>query len=117
VRYAEERGFQSDRRFAASWIRGMMRRGGRSRSYLQAGLVTRGIAREVVADALDEYEQEHPGCFVGALQEQAERVLRQVASSSGPPDYHTLTRRQQRTVISRLMRRGFSMNEIQRHFA
>jgi regulatory protein len=106
----QEAGWQDDRRAAESWVRSMMRGSGRSRAYLLAGLAERGHTRDVAAGAVQAYEEEHPGCFGRALQTQMDKIVRSIGSEK------QLTERQRKTVISRLMRRGFSTTEIQQHF-
>jgi regulatory protein len=115
TRTLEDRGYQDDRRFAESWLRSVTRRGGRSRGYIAAGLGERGVKREIIEEVISDYEDEHPEAFDGAVLAALTSIVRTVARR---PDatLADLTDRQRRSVISRLMRRGFSMKEIQKHF-
>ncbi len=106
-----ELGYQDDQRAAESWVRSVMRSSGRSRAHLLAGLAERGYQRDVSLAAVESYEQENPECFFQSLRRHIDKTVRNVNSSGQP-----LTEAQRKTVISRLMRRGFSMTEIQQHF-
>jgi regulatory protein len=113
-----DRGYQSDSRFAASWVRSAMRRGDRSREFLIARLHAKGVSRDLAKQTVDDYESEHPGSFDTALLGALRRTVRQVAPEAvWDGDTVRLDYDARKSVISRLIRRGFSMKEIQRHFA
>lgn len=111
----EDRGYQDDRRFAESWLRSAMRRGGRSRGYIAAALSERGVNREIVDEVIADYIEEFPDAFDEAVKTALEAIVRNVARRRDVT-LAELTEKQRKSVISRLMRRGFSMKEIQKHF-
>lgn len=107
----EDRGYQDDRRFAESWVRSAMRKSGRGRRYLIATLTERGVETEIAEEVTDEYETEHPGCFAQALEHAIASIV-----GKRPSGIVDLTDREKRNAITRLIRRGFSMKEIQKTF-
>ncbi|MFP4153772.1 MAG: regulatory protein RecX [Alkalispirochaeta sp.] len=111
-------GYQSDQRFAESWVRSAMRRGDRSRNFLIAGLQTKGVSRDLAEQTIYRYAAEHPGCFDTALLEALRQTVRRVAPDAvWEEDTVHLSFDARKSVTSRLIRRGFSTKEIQRHFA
>jgi len=109
----QSQGYQDDLRAAESWVRSAMYGSGRSRAYVLAGLAKRGYDRDIAARAVLAYEAEHPCGFDDALKSQIEKTVRAVVDTNGVTD---MTVDQRHTVLSRLLRRGFSMKEIQQHF-
>ncbi len=109
------RGYQNDEAAAESWIRAAMKGSGKSRSFLLSRLAERGFSREVASDAIARYEDEHPRCFEKALERTIEKVTRPLIGEGGR-GVEDLTPEQRKTVITRLLRRGFSTNDIRKHF-
>lgn len=109
----QAQGYQDDLRAAESWVRSIMRRNGKSRAYVLAGLAKRGYDRDVAARAVRSYEEEHPGGFEDAL---IRHIAKTVRAVSGSEDTANMTVDQRHSVFSRLLRHGFSMKEIQQHF-
>ncbi|MFW5827841.1 MAG: regulatory protein RecX [Alkalispirochaeta sp.] len=104
----EDRGFQSDARFAEMWIRTRMRGKGVSRRALLATLAEKGVEREAATAAVAAYESEHPECFESAL-------AAHVAAFGVDPG--ALDRQQQMRYIQRLTRKGFDLSRVKKYFA
>ncbi|SIP86840.1 SOS response regulatory protein OraA/RecX, interacts with RecA [Alkalispirochaeta americana] len=96
LRKVRDASWQSDLRFASSWVRSRMSGRGTSRRALLAGLASRGVDRETAAAALEEYEEENPECFRRSLQLTYERLAGQ----------------NKETIIRKLLRKGFEVVEI-----
>ena len=97
----QQRDYQSDQRFAASWIRSRMGGSGVSRNSLLAGLARRGVDRETAARAVTRYEEDNPECFSRALS----AALRTIETDDSV------------TKMRKLLRRGFDVVEIRRILA
>ncbi|MEX2443182.1 MAG: regulatory protein RecX [Alkalispirochaeta sp.] len=103
----EDRGYQSDERFAEMWIRTRMRGKGTSRRALLTALADKGIERETAAAAVAAYEEEHSGCFEAALKAHIDAL---------PVDPETLHPSQRERYMNRLVRKGFSFGQVKKHF-
>jgi regulatory protein len=104
----EDRGYQSDERFADMWIRTRMRGKGASRRALLTALAEKGVDREVAHNAVAAYEAEHPDCFEMALQAHIDAL---------PVDPGSMERREQERYMQRLMRKGFAFSQVKKYFA
>ena len=104
----EERGYQSDDRFAEMWIRTRMRGKGVSRSALHLALAEKGVDRETSRRAIDAYETAHPDCFEVALQAHIDAL---------PMDPASVERGEQDRYIQRLVRKGFPFSQVKKYFA
>ncbi len=104
----EDRGYQSDIRFAEMWIRTRMRGKGVSRRALLTTLAEKGVGREVAAAAVAAYEAEHPECFQTAL-------AAHVAALG--VDGESLKREERQRYMQRLVRKGFDVAEVKKYFA
>ncbi len=93
----QELGFQDDHRFAEQWIRSRCRRHPESRSHMEAGLVQRGVERDLARQVLREEVSEEDE------QEMLVLYIEKVIPPGKTPD---------EKVIRRIMRRGFSYNRI-----
>ena len=86
-------GFQNDHRFAEQWIRSRCRRHPESRSHMEAGLIQRGVekdmARQVLLEEVSDQDE----------QEMLIRYIEKVIPPGKDPD---------EKLIRRIMRRGFS---------
>ncbi len=94
LRRVEEMGYLDDRRFAEAWVASRLARHPEGASLLVAGLMKRGVSREVAEEAVQqalapESEEEEEG---------ARRALAKLLRS-GPPDREKL--------LHRLTARGF----------
>ncbi|POR00968.1 hypothetical protein AU468_08845 [Alkalispirochaeta sphaeroplastigenens] len=96
LRHVRDASWQSDLRFARSWIRSRMSGRGTSRNALLAGLASRGVDRKTASRALEEHEEEDPGCF--------ERSLQMI--------YDRLAGQKRETIIRKLLGKGFEVVEI-----
>ena len=98
----QDLGFQDDQRFSEQWLRSRMIKHPESRTLLEAGLVQRGVNREIACDAVSEN--------VSDLDEQDMlcRCLEKII-----PDPSAADEKQ----IRRLIRRGFSYNAIKKNLA
>lgn len=109
----EQEGAQDDSRFAESWIRSRMRRGGVGRQLLLAGLQARGIGREMAHAAIDTYLADNPAAFVLAIEAAAEAIRADRARHRSRGDATEEKRDlEQNELMRRLSRRGFTFNEI-----
>lgn len=96
----KERNELNERRYAAEWLRVRMRRNPLGPAKARATLLEHGVPESTARDVLEQYETEHPGCWVDA----AERVVRKM------PDRARISREK---AIQRLMRRGFSGPQLE----
>ena len=90
-------GFQDDLRFAGQWIRSRMRRHPESRSYMEAGLVQRGVERAAAHEAV---------CREVSDEEENAMLQRCIDKMIKPGQ------EQDEKALRRIMRRGFSYNRI-----
>lgn len=97
-------GYLNDSRYAEQRIHSRLRSRGRSLNDLEADLIRHGVAVATAAEALENYERDHPECFEEAL-------ARAIASM---PDRNRLTPEQ---LTARLVRRGFSIQQIVKSFS
>ena len=97
------RGYQDDRRFAAMWVRSAMRGSGKSRRALLAGLAERGVPRDIAEETVAAYESDHPDCFDIALNHALSRIPAGVTAD-------------RERVMRRLVRAGFPLAHIKKHF-
>jgi regulatory protein len=99
-----ERSWQSDERFAESFVRAQMMRGGISQTRLRLKLRERGVAREIIEDAIAAWEADHPATFDAALLHAAEKLQRSGRLSN-------------EQITQRLLRRGFPISAIKKLLA
>jgi len=94
----EERGIIDDRRFARLWVEARLRKRPEGRVQLVAGLLQRGVSRDIAERCVVEIYEERETLVASALRRAAERSWR---SSGGSTE----------AAIRRLVRRGFGFAE------
>ncbi|RUO79030.1 regulatory protein RecX [Pseudidiomarina taiwanensis] len=99
LNYVGERGYQSDRRFAESWLRQSIAKGD-GPTKIAAAAQHKGIRSELLNELLDELE---PDWF----QLCAERLFRKFGEQ--PPT----DRKQRDKIIRHLLQRGFRYEQVQ----
>ncbi len=94
----EQRGILDDHRFARLWAETRLRRRPEGRVQVIAGLVQRGVAREVAERCVAEVYEQRTALVNDALRRAAERAWRAAGCSFEP-------------AVRRLVRRGFGFGE------
>lgn len=96
----KEKNELNERRYAEEWLRVRMRRNPLGPTKARATLLEQGVPESLIREVLEEYEAEHPDCWLEA----AERTVRKM------PDRGRISREK---AIQRLVRRGFSGPQLE----